>query len=84
MALHVGKVSNDYSRTGLILLHGKRDLRFLRPNLFGRAPHAGLSTLISANEPLMVINAACLRTLSPLSMLKHALGRKCSLMATPS
>ena len=32
----------------------------------------------------MVINAACLRTLSPLSVLKHALGRKCSLMATPS
>ena len=29
-------------------------------------------TLISVNEPLMAINAACLRTLSPLSVLKHA------------
>ena len=65
MALHVGKVSNDYSRTGLVLLHGKRDLQFLRPNLFGRAPHAGLSTLMADNEPFMVINAACLRTLLP-------------------
>ena len=34
-----------------------------------------VSTLISVNEPLMVINAACLRTLSSLSVLKHALGR---------
>ena len=42
------------------------------------------STLIPVNEPLMAFNAACLRTLSPLSVLKHALGRKCSLMATPS
>ena len=32
----------------------------------------------------MAINTACLRTLSPLSVQKHALGRKCSLMATPS
>ena len=84
MALRVGKVSNDYSQTRLVLLHGKRALRFLRPNLFGRAPHAGLSTLMAANEPLMVIHAACLRTLSPQGMLKHALGRKFSLMATPS
>ena len=43
-----------------------------------------VSTLISVNEPLMAINAACLRTLSPQGVLKHALGRKCSLMATPS
>ena len=43
-----------------------------------------VSTLIPVNQPLMTIHAACLRTLSPLSVLKHALGRKCSLMATPS
>ena len=36
-------------------------------------------TLISVNEPLMVINAACLRTLSPLSVLAHVL-REWSLM----
>ena len=42
------------------------------------------STLIPVNEPLMAFNAACLRTLFPLCVLKHALGRKCSLMATPS
>ena len=29
--------------------------------VFERAPHAGLSTLISANEPLMPVNAACLK-----------------------
>ena len=27
--------------------------------VFERALHAGLSTLISANEPLMPVNAAC-------------------------
>ena len=29
---------------------------------FERAPHAGFSTLMSVNEPLMPVNAACLRT----------------------
>ena len=43
-----------------------------------------VSTWFSVNEPLMAINAACLRTLSPLCVLKHALERKCSWMATPS
>ena len=37
--------------------------------VFERALHAGLSTLISANEPLMPVNAACLRTLFPFSAL---------------
>ena len=29
--------------------------------VFERAPHAGLSTLISANEQLMPVNAACFK-----------------------
>ena len=47
---------------------------------FERAPHAGLSTLMSANEPFMPVNAACLKHARgngrPYCVLKHAVESK--------